>query len=117
MNIEETIDLEKALLTPRVRSSKDDLDHLLADDFFEVGASGDRFGKEFVLEHLPAELDSTQFIGRDFKVREIFAGVALVTFIVTKHDKNGTKDSFRSSLWVWRNDRWQMTYHQGTPLP
>lgn len=117
MNIAQTIELEKALLTPAVRASHEQLMLHLADDFFEVGASGDMFGKGFVLSHLPEEPESTRFEGRDFTVRELAPGTALVTYVVTKTTHEGSADSIRSSIWVWRDDRWQMTYHQGTPIP
>jgi hypothetical protein len=117
MNIEQTVELEKSLLTPEVRASYEKIDLLLADDFSELGASGDKFGKDFVLAHLPEETEATRFEGRDFNVREISPGVALVTFFVTKTSREGTKHSLRSSLWVWRDNRWQMTYHQGTLIP
>ena len=114
MNIEQTVELEKSLLTPEVRASFEKIDLLLADDFSELGASGDKFGKDFVLAHLPEETEATRFEGRDFNVREISLGVALVTFFVIKTSREGTKHSLRSSIWVWRDNRWQMTYHQGT---
>ncbi|PIZ30127.1 MAG: DUF4440 domain-containing protein [Alphaproteobacteria bacterium CG_4_10_14_0_8_um_filter_53_9] len=116
MNIQHTIELEKALLSPETRCSFKQLNLLLADDFVEVGAAGVKFGKDSVLSRLPQEPDTTLFVGRDFSVREIADGVALVTFIVTKTMQEASQDSFRSSLWVWRENRWQMTYHQGTYL-
>ncbi|NIC06559.1 nuclear transport factor 2 family protein [Halomonas sp. DX6] len=51
------IEQVKALLTSEVRSSATRLQALLAPDFLEIGASGDFFGIDSVLDRLPQETD------------------------------------------------------------
>jgi hypothetical protein len=110
-------ELELSLLDPRVRTSKERLNELLADDFLEIGASGNRYSKQDVLELLPQE-DATLRSAHQFEVREIAGDTVLVTFLVeAKNEVTGrTTRSLRSSIWKHRDDRWQMIFHQGTPL-
>ncbi len=53
----------------------------------------------------------------EFGCRPVAEGVALVTYR-SHHTVQGseTAAALRSSLWVWRDGRWQMVFHQGTPL-
>lgn len=45
--------LEEELLSEEVRKSRQKLELLLDDDFFEYGSSGKMYTKDFVLERLP----------------------------------------------------------------
>lgn len=53
--------LELELLSFGCRHDPERIDALLADDFFECGKHGDRFGKREVLEWLPTESDEKKF--------------------------------------------------------
>jgi hypothetical protein len=61
-------DLEKKLHRPEIRASADEVAALLADEFFEFGASGTVWTRQHVIERLPqekpqpaCELDSREF--------------------------------------------------------
>ena len=45
--------LETELLQPEVRKSKERLNELLADDFYEIGESGKQYNKQDILNDLP----------------------------------------------------------------
>jgi glyoxylase I family protein len=45
----------------------------------------------------------------DFAVARLGVGVALVTY-----RSRDPRHARRSSIWVRRNGRWQMVFHQGT---
>ncbi len=47
--------LEERLLTREARADREQLDSLIADDFFEFGSSGRVWDKAAVLRELPAE--------------------------------------------------------------
>lgn len=70
-------DLEKKLHRPEICASPDEVAALLADEFFEFGASGTVWTRQRVQEKpQPArELDS-----REFSVHWLAEGVALVTY-------------------------------------
>jgi len=113
--------LEEKLLSAEGRASHDVIDRLLADDFQEIGSSGDLFGKRAVLDELPAEARDGHSYERttaDWSVRALAEDVALVTYTVVRHDRTEGSSiaSRRSSVWAFRDGRWQMVFHQGTRL-
>jgi hypothetical protein len=48
----------------------------------------------------------------DFAATEVAEDVVLVTFRL-----GGERPSERSSIWIRRDGRWQVRFHQGTLLP
>jgi hypothetical protein len=113
--------LEERLLSPEGRASSRLIDDLLAEDFQEIGSSGDMFGKAEALEGLAEESGDGHVYERhasDWSVRMLSTDVALVTYRVTRKDltEDSAAASLRSSVWVLRDERWQMAFHQGTRL-
>jgi hypothetical protein len=114
-------DLEEQLLSREGRASPRLINDLLADDFQEIGSSGDVFGKQEVLEGLAEESGDGRVYERhasDWSVRALSADVALVTYRVIRKDltEGSVTASWRSSTWALRGGRWQMVFHQGTRL-
>ncbi|QHE51489.1 DUF4440 domain-containing protein [Pontibacillus sp. HMF3514] len=109
---EEIYALETKLLKPETRASRDELDQLLADDFFEFGSSGHSFDKENVLNRLPKAKQAEGFSLTNFDARLLASDVVLTTFKTYKASKD--QYALRSSIWKKNNGRWQMTFHQGT---
>jgi hypothetical protein len=111
------LDLEKQLLTLAVRQDVQKLSVLLADEFREVGSSGRSYSKSEVLASLPLEA-AASFSLDDFAVCPVSEEAILVTFRAVK-EVAGSQPvaSLRSSLWVQRDGRWQLLFHQGTALP
>lgn len=112
------VELELYLLKSDVRSSSEELDLLIHEDFHEFGASGASFGKREVLERLPKE-KCPNFCATSFELRLISKDLAQLLYRATmkKHDEFNTRYSLRSSLWKYNEelDEWQMIFHQGTP--
>ena len=85
---------------------------LLADDFCEFGASGRVWARE-------ATIAGVLTGGRggirvcDFVVALLAEAVALATW----HSETGDGVARRPSLWVLRDGRWQLGFHQGTAVP
>lgn len=109
--------LEEELLKPQVRRSTEKLDTLLADDFVEFGSSGQTYTKQQIIAALQHELE-IEISLQDFKMRLLAPGVALATFRAVKRDpKMGeARQSLRSSIWRNIDGRWQLAFHQGTPM-
>ncbi|MYL18590.1 DUF4440 domain-containing protein [Halobacillus litoralis] len=105
---------ETELLTSGVRSSREELDRRLADDFQEISSTGSVFGKDHVLERLPREEDRG-LTCEQFQVQLLAEDAALTTFLL--HIKETGKTSWRSSIWKKYGDTWKMVHHQGTPTP
>ncbi len=110
--------LEEALLSNAVRKEPEQLAALLADDFHEFGSSGRTFSKAAILEELQTESPDRQVTLADFSCRMLSPEVALVTYRTVRLTPAAPPfHALRSSVWVLREGRWQIVFHQGTPLP
>ena len=95
-------------------SSPDDCERMMAGDFWEVGASGRVYSREFVLETLAGrDLASPDdhWAVTDFACRQISPEVWLATYQLEQH---AGRLSRRSTLWRFTTDGWKVLYHQGT---
>lgn len=111
------LELETSLLKTEVRQSREKLDELLADDFMEIGSSGAMYKKQDALDHLPNSTDKVEYELMDFKTRPLSEEL-VQTFFKTKRTINDSDVTIsnRTSIWKKNGDRWQMSYHQGTPI-
>ncbi|HET6555052.1 MAG TPA: DUF4440 domain-containing protein [Dyella sp.] len=111
------IDLETQLHRQDVRADADALRTLIAEDFFEFGVSGTVWTREAVIEALKDEGFSPSE-AMDFRLTCLADGVALLTYRAHRGATAArpAADSLRSSLWRLRQGKWQMVFHQGTPL-
>ena len=91
-----------------------------ADDFWETGAFGRRYSREFVWATLQeryerSDVDEFEVEGwetRDFHLREIAPATYLLTYTLW-----GEGDRLTRRLTVWQGsvrDGWKVLYHQGT---
>lgn len=115
---DELFQMEQRLLHPEVRTSKGDLMVILADDFVEFGSSGRIFYKQQIIEDL-INSHTPQMEIKDFQAIPLASDIVLTTFRVVKHIKpegEEIKNSLRSSIWKFIDDRWQIVFHQGTPI-
>jgi len=88
---------------------------LISDDFAEFGGNGRIFNKSDALAMMRHHAPRV-FALEEFNVRELTAGVALVTYRVQSQAVEGGpgRVSVRSSIWVKREGKWQVTFHQAT---
>ncbi len=98
---------------PGFGTTRQDFEAMMAPEFWEVGASGMKYSKEFILDVLeerhrkPVEED---FQMMDFHCQMLAAGLFLTTYEL---DQSG-RHSRRATLWRWTTNGWQIVYHQGT---
>lgn len=112
--------LEERLFQPSVRSSPDEVSRLIADDFVEFGSSGRAYDKGQIVALLAEEQPQAliQPTIHEFKVRMLAEGVALITYRSMRAAPNSSVSQYRrSSVWKIVEGRWQMVFHQGTPIP
>ena len=107
-------ELELALLRPEVRKAGR-AEQLLADDFFEFGSSGHVFNKAEVLTSLKTDPTAPRSVD-DMRVRRLAPDAVLVTYRAY-YNEQPSAESLRSSVWMHKDGRWQMVFHQGTPCP
>ena len=106
--------LEGKLLDADFRRNREAVAHLFAEDFREFGNSGRVWNKQQILDALETEKRFEAEI-EDFQAMEPAAGAVLVTYTATLR-RPGSKSilSLRSSVWMKRDNRWQILFHQGT---
>jgi hypothetical protein len=111
--------LEEQLLDPTVRRDPKAVACHLTDDFLEFGGSGRVFDKAAILEDIQAEPPRQASLLTDFKTRELAPNVILATYKATRRNAAGEpiSQSWRSSIWTHVDGQWQITFHQGTPIP
>jgi len=116
-NLKEIIyKLETDLLKPEVRNSVEKLDELIANDFIEYGSSGLIYDKDIILERLPQGV-SPIYTLYDFEVIPLSSNIIQSRFKTDRINLDATKTtSLRTSLWKKSNDKWQIFFHQGTPI-
>ena len=103
-------------MSPEVRGSRAELDDLIAEEFVEIGSSGQVWHKPDIIEALCEESDVTFEMG-EFGVRLLGEDLVLARYRVKKRQKGEgvEQSSQRSSIWRLRCGRWQIIFHQSTP--
>jgi hypothetical protein len=98
---------------PEFGTTRRDYEAMTDPNFWEVGASGRRYSREFVLETLEnraPDPDESTWLTRDFQCREIAADNFLITYTLHQ-EKRVTR---RATLWRRTAAGWKILYHQGT---
>jgi hypothetical protein len=110
------LDYETRLMDPEVRRSEAAAE-FIADDFTEFGSNGHTFNKSDALAMMKRHVVRALKI-EEFGVRELSPHIALVTYRVRSQAFGGAPGrlSARSSIWVQRNGKWQVTFHQATVI-
>lgn len=108
-------ELEERLLQPDVRRSRQALDDLLSDEFIEFASDGLAYDKGQVIDALARETSCRRSL-TDFQIVPLAENVILATYRASRQDvaSNAIVDSLRSSIWMQRDGRWQLLFHQGT---
>ncbi|WP_226577646.1 DUF4440 domain-containing protein [Halobacillus litoralis] len=101
--------LEESHISHAVRSSSKELDKILADDFWEIGSSGRIFNKEYCLKQGVVLSEMTL---HNYQIEQLAEGVVLATYYI--EDRTRNRNTWRSSIWKWLDERWQLSFHQGT---
>ena len=111
--------LEQELLRPEIRTSPGALESLLVEDFLEFGGSGRVFDRAAIVHALAVEPNSKSIQLEGFTVLTSAENLAVVTYrsVTRDNPQQPPHRSLRSSIWVRRNGRWQMRFHQGTREP
>ena len=91
-----------------------DWEQMMAPDYWEVGASGRRYSRQFILDHLakqpPVDAEAAGWRCWDFGLRPLGPDTFLLTYSL---DQNG-RISRRSTIWQHAGGAWRILFHQGT---
>lgn len=106
--------LEPIFHWPPKDMSRDALERMTVEDFWEVGASGRRYAREFVFSVLEQRMSKPEpdvWKTSDFHCRQLSADVYLLTYTLLQDNTRLTR---RSTIWHRASDGWKIIYHQGT---
>ena len=110
----ELADREPVFHRPVSGTTRAELEATTDPDFFEVGASGRVYGREFVLDVVARRhADGTaedDLRGRDFHCRELAPDLYQLSYALTQ----GDRETRRTSLWRRVDGGWRIVHHQGT---
>jgi hypothetical protein len=101
--------LEERLLHPDRERDRTKLIPLFADEFKEFCISGRIFNRQQVIDALLKSEPRAATIS-NYYVEPLSEKVALATY----SSKTALVTSHRSSLWIFRDNRWQLHFHQAT---
>jgi len=99
---------------PEFGTSRADFERMTVEDFWETGASGRRYSREFVLDELERRFSVPHddvWQTRDFNCRKLAEDVYLLTYTLLQDRERVTR---RATIWRRTADGWKVVYHQGT---
>jgi len=114
--VQKFYELETSLHQKEIRNSREKVSTLIANDFLEYGKSGGVFHKQDILAGLEQEAIDFEITVSDFSAKKLAENVILVTYTASMLDEDTitTVHTNRSSIWIMRDEAWQMIFHQGT---
>jgi hypothetical protein len=90
-----------------------DFERMTDPDYWEIGASGRRYSRPYVLDMLEARRGKPEpaVLGTsDFQCRQLAADVYLLTYTLSQNERI----TRRATIWRRVQDDWQIVFHQGT---
>jgi hypothetical protein len=111
---EELRQFEPIFHTAEFGSTAEDFEDRMSPEYWEVGASGRRYSRAFILQeagkiaHIDASHAGWQI--SEYGLRQFDPGIFLLTYTL---NQNG-RLTRRASIWQKHEGSWQILYHQGT---
>jgi hypothetical protein len=99
---------------PEFGTARTDFERMTADDFWEVGASGRRYSRDYVLDELEKrhrQPHSDVWEISEPHCRALAHDVYLLTYSLLQ-DK--IRETRRATVWRRTPEGWKILYHQGT---
>jgi hypothetical protein len=112
--LDQLVKREPIFHRPEFGTTKADFERMTVADFWEVGASGRRYTRDFVLDTLEERHRSPieeAWETTDFQCRRLARGVYLLTYTLLQENTRKTR---RSTIWQSTEEGWKIVYHQGT---
>jgi hypothetical protein len=99
---------------PEYGTSRADFEGMIAENFWEIGASGHRYSRKYILDALEKRHSKPHedvWKTRDFHCRELAESIYLLTYTLLQNNQRLTR---RSTIWQSTPDGWKIVFHQGT---
>lgn len=112
--VHELLALEPIFHTKEFGLTRSDFEKRMSPDYWEVGASGRRYDREFILNFLsenpPLDAASAGWQCSDHAIRELGPNIYLLTYTLLQ----GERLTRRATIWQKTEECWRILYHQGT---
>lgn len=102
---------------PEFGTSRADFERMTVEEFWEIGASGRHYSRDFVLDELEKRFSAPHddvWETRDFHCVRVANDVYLLTYTLIQ---NGIRVTRRSTIWRRIDHEWRAVFHQGTLVP
>ncbi|MHB1936146.1 MAG: nuclear transport factor 2 family protein [Acidobacteriaceae bacterium] len=100
---------------PEFGTTRTDFENMTAKDYWEVGASGRRYSRNYVLDTLEQRFQQDQsgdvWEASDFCCRKLAQDVYLLTYTLLQRNERKTR---RATIWQHTPEGWKIAYYQGT---
>ena len=99
---------------PEFGTSRADIERMTVEEFWETGASGRRYSRQFVLDELEKRFPvphADVWATSEFQCRKLGEDTYLLTYTLLQDHVRLTR---RSTIWRKTPDGWKIVYHQGT---
>jgi hypothetical protein len=99
---------------PEFGASRAEFENMMDEDFWETGASGRRYSRQFVLDELEKRFSvphADAWVTSDFQCRRLGEDTYLLTYTLLQDNVRLTR---RSTIWRRAHGGWKIVYHQGT---
>jgi hypothetical protein len=99
---------------PEFGTSRAEFDRLMADDYWETGASGRRYPRQPILDEMEKRYSvphADVWETSGFHCRRLSEDTFLLTYTLLQDHQRLTR---RATIWRKTADGWKILYHQGT---
>ena len=112
--LNELVKREPIFHRPELGTRRIDLENMTLVDYWEIGASGRRYSRDYVLEALEKRYQGESgdvWETSDFHCRRLAQDIYLLTYTLLQNNKRKTR---RSTIWKHTQAGWKIVFHQGT---
>ncbi len=99
---------------PEFGTSRADFERMTVEGFWETGASGRRYSRQYVLDELDKRFSAPHedvWETRDLCCRRLGLDTYLLTYTLLQYKQRLTR---RATIWQSTAEGWKAVYHQGT---
>jgi hypothetical protein len=104
---------EPIFYRPEFTPTRADFEHMMADDYWEFGASGQSYSRDFILRALetrPEDATEAGWQTSNFHCRRLDTDTYLLTYTLLQ----GLRKTRRATIWRNTDAGWKILFHQGT---